>query len=78
MPLNVLIMYISKSFSYYLPPSLLSNQSESEMRTLWDNHVTASQVVFDHSEPETPHSYATSVQTCVLYCNVISSTGTLE
>ena len=34
------------------------------MKELWENHVAVSQVVFDHSEPEQPNTYTTSVNTC--------------
>ena len=47
-------------------PSLLSSRSESQMKSLWDSHVAVSRVVFDHSEPEQPSDYTTSVHACLL------------
>jgi insulysin len=41
--------------------SLLSSQSESQMKSLWDSHVAVSRVVFDHSEPEEPSDYTTHI-----------------
>ena len=57
-------------YSLSLCPRLLSSQSESQLMELWDNHVAVSQVVFDHSEPDHPNVYTTSVTVDTIHSSV--------